>query len=812
MRPRELELEVLDKSLRSQYQNKHNSYVFARINVINYILVLQDQKQTLMDARSYAGAETSSDHKIVKMTMVIKWTELYRRPPKQETVKRLDSTKLVNDEATREAYRENVDERIQELVGAGALNWENMQTELIKAAEETVGYQTNTRVRKIQDPELEAMSNQQQKLRLEIENCKEADQIQKLKKARKSILNKLSKAVAKRKEEEIDKTVSEICEIQDDARMYAAVRYLNKNRPENTFVHDKDGRCVTNRQSMYEIINNHFKAHFQKQDVLIVEPFKESEPKRLNRPLTGTEIKKTARCLKNGKSTADIPAELIKYGPDRAHSSIATVLNNMLEKQEDIDIGRGTLLPIQKPKPKQVGPVKNLRPITLLRMIRKVFSRTTTTRITPKTKTYLSHSQRAYKEGASTADIVWSYRWILAKVQEIEIKIYIVGIDMSSAFDTIDRNKLVQILETFLDEDEVRMVRRLLSKTTLEVRVKGAKSEPFESNIGSPQGGSVSGPLFEIYFENSLKDVRGELESFKIHIQIHTDSNNITETALPDEIIYADDCDFITTDIRVKQFLNQNADRILLQHNLLVNTDKTENTTLQRHPGKKGAEKEEWRKVKKVGSLLGDREDIARRKQLSTVSLRKLNSLWIRKKAKVERRVKLYNSLVRSILLYNCGTWGMSKSDEDKIDSFHRQHLRQILNIKYPNKIKSKHLYKTTRQHAISTDITKARWKLFGHTLRMHKDTPARKAMKFYFEQSGAKKFKGRKRTTIVNTLNRDITNTKQIYPQFDLPKLNSELDLHNIRVKAQNRVLWRKRVKMIYDAAYSLRMRDYLQ
>ena len=108
--------------------------------------------------------------------------------------------------------------------------------------------------------------------------------------------------------------------------------------------------------------------------------------------------------------------------------------------------------------------------------------------------------------------------------------------------------------------------------------------------------------------------------------------------------------------------------------------------------------------------------------------------------------------------------------DEDKIDSFHRQHLRHILNIKYPNKIKSKHLYKTTRQHAISADITKARWKLFGHTLRMHKDTPARKAMKFYFEQSGAKKFKGRKRTTIVNTLNRDITNTKQIYPQFDLP------------------------------------------
>ena len=79
--------------------------------------------------------------------------------------------------------------------------------------------------------------------------------------------------------------------------------------------------------------------------------------------------------------------------------------------------------------------------------------------------------------------------WILAKVQECEIKIYIIGIDMSSAFDTIDRNKLVERCESFL---EVRFIKRLLSNTTIEVRVKGADTKPFESNIGSPQGGSIT--------------------------------------------------------------------------------------------------------------------------------------------------------------------------------------------------------------------------------------------------------------------------------------------------------------------------------
>ena len=36
-------------------------------NQVDYILILQDHKHTLVNARSYAGAETSSDHRIVKM-------------------------------------------------------------------------------------------------------------------------------------------------------------------------------------------------------------------------------------------------------------------------------------------------------------------------------------------------------------------------------------------------------------------------------------------------------------------------------------------------------------------------------------------------------------------------------------------------------------------------------------------------------------------------------------------------------------------------------------------------------------------------
>ena len=72
---------------------------------------------------------------------------------------------------------------------------------------------------------------------------------------------------------------------------------------------------------------------------------------------------------------------------------------------------------------------------------------------------------------------------------------------MSSAFDTMERNKLLEYTEGFLNEDNQRIIRVLLSDTTIEVQVRGAKTKAFKSNIGGPQGDSYSGPQFTTYFE-----------------------------------------------------------------------------------------------------------------------------------------------------------------------------------------------------------------------------------------------------------------------------------------------------------------------
>ena len=175
------------------------------------------------------------------------------------------------------------------------------------------------------------------------------------------------------------------------------------------------------------------------------------------------------------------------------------------------------------------------------------------------------------------------------------------------------------------------------------------------------------------------------------------------------------------------------------------------------------------------------------------------------KLTKLTTRIKLYDTLVQSILLYNAGTWGMSKTDEKNIDSFHRKQLKQMLGIKWPHKIRNEKLYEKTKTQPLSKTITERRWKLLGHIMRLPEECPARRAMQYYFEKRTCKKIPGRKRTTIVTTLNRDIQRARIRYlSSFKVIPLISPISLQNLYKKAKNRTLWRSIVKQAVDSVYS--------
>ena len=112
--------------------------------------------------------------------------------------------------------------------------------------------------------------------------------------------------------------------------------------------------------------------------------------------------------------------------------------------------------------------------------------------------------------------------------------IEILGIDLSRAFDTIRREKLLSVLHSFLDTDNVRIILLLLSQTNITVRVDDALSAPFNTTVGFPQGDSLS-PVVNL--EATLRTLRG------CHPRRPPANTN-----LPCEAIYADGTDFIAID------------------------------------------------------------------------------------------------------------------------------------------------------------------------------------------------------------------------------------------------------------------------
>ena len=77
----------------------------------------------------------------------------------------------------------------------------------------------------------------------------------------------------------------------------------------------------------------------------------------------------------------------------------------------------------------------------------------------------------------------------------------------------------------------------LLANTSLTVRFNGILTQPFESNIGSPQGDALSPILFAIYLEYALRQLRINGPQ-RPRVDLDTD--------IPLEAIYADDVDFIS--------------------------------------------------------------------------------------------------------------------------------------------------------------------------------------------------------------------------------------------------------------------------
>ena len=68
--------------------------------------------------------------------------------------------------------------------------------------------------------------------------------------------------------EKTEEAVKGMERIQEESRMFKAAKMLNRKRFENPYVHDKNGKHVSNSEEVYKIMKDHFKCNFYKESII----------------------------------------------------------------------------------------------------------------------------------------------------------------------------------------------------------------------------------------------------------------------------------------------------------------------------------------------------------------------------------------------------------------------------------------------------------------------------------------------------------------------------------------------------------------
>ena len=579
----------------------------------------------MTDSRSYSGTWTNSDHRLVVTTQRLKIHNNRSMQPLSA-----NRRNITWDKQAKEQYKQQISRLTNEYRD---MTW----TDIIKVCTEAANkLQPKTNGKK-ENKDIQTLSDKQKTLRNQINATKNQDTRKTLKDKRKTTLKQLHKTIQATKESELNDQLHDIEKYKDNpSKMFKAIQTITRTRKEPLIVQTENG-LTADKEIVTETITQHFKGQFHTNTH---QPLPDIIPTPLENPFTLQEIQTAIKRLQNNKSAGpdNIHAEQLKYAPDYIHAQIQHILNDMAATGTYPDeIKHGLLVPLQKPG-KSKGPPGNLRPIILLSMLRKILAICLLNRIKDKIDRHIPITQAAYRQGRNTTEHVLAIKLLCDKaITSTDYQTHILLLDMSKAFDTVDRLKLYHILETKINKDELNLANTLLKDVTIQIKNDNSLGQTFTTNIGIPQGDSASAFFFITYLSEALKDrpITQQHDTQTINqntrqrpkrtlkrpaylsdykTQDNTQTNN---GDYKQDQQYADDLGYLADTLTYIDNIKDIIPKQLENYNLTVNLQKTEQHTVQR------LGTDDWKMCKYLGSLLDTEKDMDRRRSLANFAFHK---------------------------------------------------------------------------------------------------------------------------------------------------------------------------------------------
>lgn len=406
-------------------------------------------------------------------------------------------------------------------------------------------------------------------------------------------------------------------------------------------------------------------------------------------------------------------------------------------------------------------------------MINKCIAHIINNRLSEHIEPTLRPSQCGFRPNRSCVDHINTLRIIVEQSVEWRSPLYLTFIDFKCAFDSIKHSALWSILErTGVPPKLINITKALYEEASCRVMHRGRSSSNIPILSGVKQGCPLSPLLFNIVLDWTLKNVNFEQLgiTWGLQNQLH-------------DLDYADDiCLLAHTHAAMQTKLNrliEQAKIVGLEINInktktmRVNVNNQQPLTIDNKPI------EDVQKFCYLGSIItvhgGTEEDIKQRISKARLAFGNLKDIWNSTHLTTKSKLRIFNTNVKSVLLYGCETWKSSIITDNKIQVFINRCLRRIMRIHWMEFVTNKELWQRAGQTDIKTEIRHRKWKWIGHSLRREGSNTAR--MVLDWNPQGSRK-RGRPKMTWRRTIQQEIQRTGRTWRE--------------VKQMAQNRIRWK--------------------
>jgi len=415
--------------------------------------------------------------------------------------------------------------------------------------------------------------------------------------------------------------------------------------------------------------------------------FFQPEVMQLDCLITLDELIYAGSKLKNKKApgTDAIRNEFLKHTPLSGKEIILNFFNQVLEtEQTPVQWSEIEIVALYK-KGEKNDP-SNYRGISLLNTSLKWFTQIMLTRLSKWTEDLgiIPESQAGFRKSRGCQDHIFSLSSIIhTHIQKPGGRVFAAFVDFERAFDSVNHNLLWETLHSLgVSSKFINIFSSLYSKAIIKVRTLEGHSDPITLTEGVLQG-ELCSPIFFNLFIHDIEKYFNDLKISEIEMG-HGKVINL--------LLYADDKVLLATSSRGLQLKLNALNKYCINKRLKVNVKKTK-IVVFRKGGKLSKDlafkyNGEHLEIVNQFTYLGTTfSSSGLFKKESEAAIRRVSSqtgaVWdIFTKSKIESwegRMKLFDSICQSSLLYACESW--APYYERTVESVQMKFLKHLLNL-----------------------------------------------------------------------------------------------------------------------------------